>query len=108
MVKFSEKLSCVVNLLTSDLVLIKTKPHKYFQHDLSFVQKEKEQPVAARRHDITRGQQVIQGSGSKAQGDIGHMAAPSLGHYAALSFVVRGKGIEHIGSEDRGQMTDDR
>ena len=26
----------------------------------------------------------------KAQGYLGHMAAPSLGHYAALSFVVRG------------------
>jgi hypothetical protein len=36
MVKFSEKLSCIVNLLTSDLVLIKTKTPKDVQHDVSF------------------------------------------------------------------------
>lgn len=33
------------------------------------------------------------GIGRRAQGYFGHLASPSLGHYATLSFVVRGKGI---------------
>ena len=41
-----------------------------------------------------------------------HMASPSLGHYAALSFIVRGKKSETGQTrgetkEDRRQMTDD-
>jgi len=31
------------------------------------------------------------GIGFKAHGDAGHLASPSLGHYASLSFVVIGK-----------------
>jgi len=30
------------------------------------------------------------GIGRRAQGYFGHLATPSLGHYASLSFVVRG------------------
>ena len=32
---------------------------------------------------------------SETKGHLGHVASPSLGHYATLSFVVIGEGIEH-------------
>jgi hypothetical protein len=38
----------------------------------------------------------------KAKGDLGHLASPSLGHYALLSFVVRGKGMVQFGIWDFG------
>jgi len=43
-----------------------------------------------------------QGTGRKAQGVWCHVAAPSLGHDASLSFVVRGRGqiVDFI----KGQM----
>jgi hypothetical protein len=43
-----------------------------------------------------------QGAGRRVQGDLRHLASPSLGHYAALSFVVRGKGQES-GVKDQGK-----
>jgi hypothetical protein len=48
-------------------------------------------------------------SGQQAAKASRHMPAASLGHYAALSFVVRGRMSEVGGrrSEVRGQKTDD-
>ena len=37
-----------------------------------------------------------------AHGDLGHWASPSLGHYAALSFIVIGRSQR---LDDRGQTT---
>jgi hypothetical protein len=49
------------------------------------------------KHIMNHGVNNIQGAGHKEEGDLGHEASPSLGHYAALSFVVRGKGPSPCG-----------
>jgi len=43
----------------------------------------------------------VKGSRHRAQGNLGHLPSASLGHYASLSFVVRGRGER---MEDRRQL----
>jgi hypothetical protein len=46
---------------------------------------------------------LAQGTRRKAQGDLGHMPSASLGHYAPLSLVVRGRGQEAAPRQSSGQ-----
>ena len=50
---------------------------------------------------------MVEGPRRKARADLGHSASPSLGHYATLSFIARGRGPSSPVSSQLAKLRDE-